>query len=142
MPGKDIQDYLINRYKNAFIMARVNISIGVIVKLIGIIGGLIFCVWTITKNSDIYYTIYAALIGGVVYLIGITICSFGEMNRAVIDIAVNTSPFVSNEIKEQILFSKSEDSKKNEILAEYECSDCKHTISEKDIFCPNCGIKL
>jgi hypothetical protein len=103
------------RYRNAYAIANGNIAIGNALKVIGIVLAIVIILAAVSKSSNSFGSsawIMGGLVGGVfvgisAYSIGIWITSQGQMMKATIDTAINTSPLIDNEQKKQIIQSTS-----------------------------------
>jgi hypothetical protein len=138
---------LYKRYSNAYSVAKTIIVFGGSLKVIGIVVGILFLIIAII-NIDKALTVMAGSIilalffGLFFYALGVLICAMGEMNRAVLDTAINTSTLFSDEIKYRIIFSQNKLQETQNKSIEYECSECKQSVSADATVCPNCGTKL
>ncbi len=105
---------VMKRYRDAYFVARGITAVGAGVKLIGIAAGLLvffgdlMIVGTLTGQFGIvpFATgfISGAFSGGTVYLIGVLISAAGELNKAQLDSAVNTSPFLTDDQRAEAMY--------------------------------------
>jgi len=107
---------LVKRYDDAFLVANGTVAIGKTTKLIGavlatlvIAGGLVSMTVLMTLNGDAAFAVLLVSVGvgGVVgmfgYALGTLIATLGQMLRASLDCAVNSSPFLNNELRAEIM---------------------------------------
>lgn len=118
------------RYGDAYIVARVTVTVGKLFKGIGIVIASLVIIGAAIAGIKLGYDasnapyplhgdpgmaallglacflggiIAAALTGGVLYLLGILISAQGQILKASLDEAVNTSPFLTNEHRAEIM---------------------------------------
>jgi hypothetical protein len=105
---------LMKRYRDAYIVARVTNGFGAIIKTIGIIaGGLLALIGFMAASKGgpndpmsvlgIVGIVVAILIGGLFYILGILVAAHGQILKASLDTAVNSSPFLTNDNKAMIM---------------------------------------
>jgi hypothetical protein len=105
---------VMKRYKDAYIVARVTSGFGKTIKTIGvIIGVLLVLIGFLIANKNgpqnpISYVgitgIFIGIFGGALfYIIGVLVSSQGQILKASLDGAVNSSPFLANEHKAKIM---------------------------------------
>ena len=103
---------LTERYKDAYTVARVTAGFGSTVKGAGIlIGGLLTVGgFMLASKGDpqravigILVLILGVIAGVLFYVIGILISAQGQILKASLDSAVNTSPFLENEHRTKIM---------------------------------------
>jgi hypothetical protein len=99
-----------NRYKDAYIAGRLIEGLGTIVKAVGIVGGVmlfligILFFWGFFGTfSLIIGSVAGAVIGGITYLLGVLVSAQGQVLRATLDTAVNTSPLLTESQKARLL---------------------------------------
>ena len=98
-----------DRYTDAYVVANAIIATGKIVKVIGVVlavaGALVAIVGY--SSNPIPFWIFPLLLGFVVglglWIAGVFITAQGQLLRALLDTAVNTSPLFSNSDKERIM---------------------------------------
>ena len=100
------------RYLDAYRVAKVIVWVGTVVKTVGKVCGLVaFLVGAIgaqhQTDAIIVQLIAGLLFGGMVFLfffvIGVFISAQGEILKATLDTAVNSSPFLNNESRAEIM---------------------------------------
>jgi hypothetical protein len=107
---------LVNRYKDGYRVAGVIVGVGGFVKILGIVLGLMggFMVFAISytflrfnSDSELAGLTLAAVIGGmfwlVPYVLGTLVSAHGQILKASLDGAVNTSPFLNNSQRAEIM---------------------------------------
>lgn len=95
---------LMKRYKDAYLVARSTNGFGILIKTIGIIVGALFVVGGLYlanegRGAQMFGLMAVGLgifIGMLFYLLGILISAQGQILKASLDSAVNTSPFLTN----------------------------------------------
>jgi hypothetical protein len=107
------EQILLKRYEDAFLVAKTTVGIGSMVKGTGVIlammimlGSFIFSV----QLKDIYAIavigfgmFWSIAIGLLLYAIGTLIAAQGQMVQATLDSAVNSSPFLNDELRAKIM---------------------------------------
>ncbi|MCW3098443.1 MAG: hypothetical protein JWL77_4061 [Chthonomonadaceae bacterium] len=109
------------RYQDAYVVARVTTGFGSVIKGIGILlaivifGGAIavanqpavsygYVSYSTPKTMHIIVGfVLAVIIGAMFYLLGILVSAQGQILKASLDGAVNSSPFMSNDQKAQVM---------------------------------------
>lgn len=106
------------RYWDAYVVARTTVGIGTAIKVVGaVLGILIFVgVLVIANNGPRYYRsgdaqVIAAILGGVwgalvwlfFFIWGVLVSAQGQILKASLDGAVNSSPFLTNEQRARIM---------------------------------------
>lgn len=108
---------VITRYQDAYLVARVTTGFGSSIKAIGIalavgiflvglvVGGTMARMYGSEAQAvfGILGTVFAAVIGATFYLLGILVSAQGQILKASLDGAVNSSPFLTNEQKAQTM---------------------------------------
>lgn len=98
-----------NRYTDAYRVANITESIGKITQGIGAILGIIVLMAILSSRDSlggaswIIGIVVALIVGGAFFLMGIFISASGQILRATLDSAVNTSPLLSNDEKAMIM---------------------------------------
>jgi hypothetical protein len=100
---------LFTRYKDAYRVADIVVGVGSTLKRIGyVLGGIVVLLayWGISGSNGSGFGFEAALVitgliagfflAALFYILGTLISAVGQMHRATIDTAVNTSPHLSN----------------------------------------------
>lgn len=105
-----------SRYRNAYQVARTIVGVGGSFKVIGVIlSGLIvilsFMAITQTRSGmglamGILGLVIGLIVGALIYLIGVIVAAQGQILKANLDTAVNTSPFLTNDIRAEIMSLK------------------------------------
>lgn len=112
------------RYSDAYHVARVQTTIGNVVKVISIvIGGIIVAPSLLSGLASLNAsqspfgpaagllglgtafmgTIIGGVIGGIGFMIGVMISAQGQLMKAALDSAVNTSPFMNEDDKARVM---------------------------------------
>ncbi len=100
---------LMSRYTEAYLIARAITGIGTTVKYIAIIigGGVSLFVVTVISQS-MQYALGGILLGAIVampiYLLGILVSAQGQILKATLDTAVNTSQWLTRDEMRQAMF--------------------------------------
>jgi hypothetical protein len=123
------------RYKDAYLVAGALSGVGTAIKAIGIILGVLVALVGLVAGSAEFTlpAILAAVAVGVFFFVfGALISAQGQVFKASLDTAVNTSPFLSNEERAAIMslpFSApvAADTKK--------CPDCAESIKLEALVC-------
>jgi hypothetical protein len=93
---------ILMRYQDGYRVARVINGFGQTCKVVGIsLGGLILLGCAMAESISGFVVVVGLVVGSIVgfvgWAIGVLISAQGQMVRATLDTAVNTSPFLSNE---------------------------------------------
>src|SRR5439155_25055367 len=97
------------RYRDAYSVAQVTIAWGTLLKILGIIAGVatVFLGFVAATNfgmgAIIASFVVAASVAGIMYALGVTVAAQGQIIRAILDTAVNTSPLLSTEQKREVI---------------------------------------
>jgi hypothetical protein len=104
---------LIRRYDDAYLLSRATVAIGNAVKVIGVVLAVlivagIFVFTSQNRGGDSLLPVLvgivpAAIVGMVCYALGTLVAAAGQILRATLDVAVNTSPFLSNELRAEMM---------------------------------------
>jgi ribosomal protein L37E len=100
---------LVAKYRDAYIVAGTIVVFGTAVKVIGLVLGVIAVVVSLGAADDLGWfapvggLVLGALVGTIFYILGVFISAQGQILRATLDTAVNTSPFLGNEQRIGIL---------------------------------------
>jgi len=97
-----------SRYTDSYLVARAITAFGAVVKFIAfIIGGGIILVSIIVGGQSAQYVIggilAAAIVGIPIYVLGILVSAQGQILKATLDTAVNTSPLLTKDEMRQIM---------------------------------------
>lgn len=99
------------RYKDAYFVANSINGIGTLVKILGIIAGIILFLlqaatasYLFRNEAAIVMSFITSFISGlVIYVVGVLVSAQGQMLKASLDSAVHSSPFLSDEHKAQVM---------------------------------------
>lgn len=103
------------RYWDAYVVARTTVNVGSGIKIVGFILGLIIFLVIYAFASQLRYNRDAQLIGMVLggiwaglvwiffYIWGVLVSAQGQILKASLDGAVNSSPFLTNEQRAKIM---------------------------------------
>jgi hypothetical protein len=104
---------LIRRYDDAYLLSGATVAIGNAVKVIGVVLAVLIVagifVFTGQNRGDasllpvLVGIVPAAIVGMVCYALGTLVAAAGQVLRATLDVAVNTSPFLSNEMRAEMI---------------------------------------
>jgi DNA-directed RNA polymerase subunit RPC12/RpoP len=113
MGGAPPRKMVSDRYSDAYTVANAIISTGEAVKVIGValaLAGAVAVVWwyfreaaPIFESFWVFLLLLCAVVGFGFWIVGVFITAQGQLLRALLDTAVNTSPFFSNTDKERIM---------------------------------------
>lgn len=98
-----------NRYKDAYSVASAAVGIGSIIKGVGVVLGLLIFFGPVvlgeSTNSLLMASgvLLAIIIGIIMYMLGILTSAQGQILKASLDSAVNSSPFLSSDAKAEIM---------------------------------------
>jgi hypothetical protein len=104
---------LMSRYEDAYKVARVTVSFGDVIKIIGmVLAGVIVLLTLIAAGQTegglsfamfLMGLVFAAFVGVLFYLFGVMVSAQGQILTASLDGAVNSSPFLTNEHRAKIM---------------------------------------
>jgi hypothetical protein len=103
---------LVRRYDSAYLVSRVTVAIGTAVKVIGVVLALLIVVGALLLANQIRGealvpllagVVLAAFVGMVCYAYGTLLAAEGQTLMATLDSAVHSSPFLSNELRAEIM---------------------------------------
>lgn len=112
---------LLNRYTDAYTVAKVTVGVGSVIKTVGILLGILILIASFALGSFaagsgrasesggafvvvlFIGAINGFIVGFIFYVIGIIVSAQGQILKASLDSAVNGSPFLTNERKAQIM---------------------------------------
>jgi ABC-type polysaccharide/polyol phosphate export permease len=103
---------LVTRYKDAYLVAIVTDGAGSLIKGVGgFIAGLLILIGALAAlNSDkfvfalgILAAVFGVFIGLLFYLLGVLVSAQGQILKASLDCAVNSSPFLTNEHRAKLM---------------------------------------
>lgn len=106
-----VPDRAINRYRDAYLVARATVTIGSAVKAAGILFGILIALIGIVMGADSRgnpMLIVAGLLLGVIvaipfYVLGILVAANGQILKANLDGAVHSSPFLNDQQKASVM---------------------------------------
>ncbi len=104
---------MLKRYRDYYTQANAIVSIGDAIKVIGIVlAGVVvlaaLLLMSQTKGDPAFGVLFlgaitAITIGVVCYTLGMLVAALGQMLLAIVDIAVNSSPFLTDDLKAEVL---------------------------------------
>jgi hypothetical protein len=107
---------LMSRYWDAYVVTQVTVGIGEVIKAtaiglaaIIILGALLLASQVSGGSAAVIFLLglgAAAVVGGLFYLLGLIVMAQGQILKASLDGAVNTSPFLENEHRAKIMSLK------------------------------------
>ena len=143
---------LLNRYTDAYSVAKIAIGIGNLIKIVGIVLAVLififaFVLGSFAENQTRGYgnggaVIITPFIGGLIgfivgiifYVIGIIVSALGQILKASLDTAVNGSPFLTSERKAHIMsLTTTNPQVKNSLPSSLPTEKPVETISEKSV---------
>ncbi len=92
-----------NRYSDAYIVANTITNTGAFFKFLGVCIGIILIVVAVFNDMGMLLIIPAVFLGFLLWAIGVIVSAQGQMLKASVDTAVNTSPFISTANKARIM---------------------------------------
>jgi hypothetical protein len=106
--SKGSRQKLMSRYADSYLVARTITAFGAIVKFIAfIIGGGIILVSIIIGSQSTPYILggilLAVIVGFPVYVLGVLVAAQGQILKATLDTAVNSSPLLTKDEMRQIM---------------------------------------
>jgi len=102
------QPTILARYRDAYAVARVTVGLGSTIKGIGIIAGIVLILVSLSSsrglgNAALIPLVLSALGCGIVYILGLLVAAVGQILKATLDSAVNTSAFLSDEQRSEMM---------------------------------------
>ena len=101
---------MMSRYTDAYRVARVVVGIGEAVKIISlVIGGILLLIGVAGSESALggfsllVGVVLAVIVGGGGFALGTLLAAHGQVLKATLDTAVNTSPFLTNGQRAEIM---------------------------------------
>jgi hypothetical protein len=101
---------MISRYTDAYRVARVVVGIGEAVKVISlVIGGILLLIGVAGAESALgglsllVGVALAVIVGGGGFILGTLLAAHGQVLKATLDSALNTSPFLTNGQRAEIM---------------------------------------
>ena len=97
-----------SRYTDAYLVARTITAVGATVKVIAfVIAGGIALIGFIAGSQSTQYAIGGIILGAIVatpiYVLGILVAAQGQILKATLDTAVNSSPLLTKDEMRQIM---------------------------------------
>ena len=94
-----------SRYKDSYLLARTITTFGSIVKFLAFLVGGVIALIALSQGSQ-YVVIGVAL--GIfivlpIYILGVLVSAMGQILKATLDTAVNTSPLITKDEMRQIM---------------------------------------
>lgn len=158
MNASEIKDKLKQRYSDAYLVGFTIVGIGTGSKVIGAILGLIIGIGSLfTYKISTYIVVAGVVISLLVwllcYLFGVLISAQGQVLRAPLDSAVNSSPVLSDSDKLEMVFASlfknstspqvkslpQQSIREDETISTH-CSKCGLSLTVKDKFFNSTGI--
>jgi len=106
-PSKSGRRSVMSRYTDAYLIAHTITTVGATVKVIAFVGGggiaLISLVASFDSKVYIGGIIFGAIGGILIYVLGILVASQGQILKATLDTAVNSSPLLTKDEMRQIM---------------------------------------
>lgn len=102
---------VLDRYRDAYVVGRTINGVGGVIKAIGIAAGLIIVLGSLGAaskgGSGVLFAIIGITGGGVIatalYILGTLASAQGQILKATLDTAVNSSPFLSDQDRARIM---------------------------------------
>ena len=107
-PPPQANETILVRYQDGYRVAKLINGFGQTCKVAGIgLGGLILLGCAMAPSGSSFLVVIGLVVGSIVgfagWAIGVLISAQGQMVKATLDTAVNTSPFLSNEERARIM---------------------------------------
>jgi hypothetical protein len=113
IPGYPQAGVLLTRYKDAYLLTKVTVGLGSFIKGLGVVLGAFLLLGTAIVSSQagnftgvVVFFVGAAtacFVGMLIYVLGVLASAQGQILKASLDGAVNSSPFLANEHKAKIM---------------------------------------
>lgn len=101
---------LLKRYKDAYLVAKATVTIGTTIEIVGLVLAILIIGGSFAAANHqkiavfgIIGLIVGVFIGVLFYLLGVLVKAQGQILRATLDTAINSSPFISDEQKARAL---------------------------------------
>jgi len=107
--NEEASDIVRRRYRNAYLVARLGLGFGRVIKILGIITAMSLVVLGYGAFGSFGLPVRVACVfvgvgwGAVIYFLGVIIGAQAQMHYALLDIAVNTSPVLSAAEKAKVI---------------------------------------
>ena len=106
-PSKSGRRSIMSRYMDAYLVARTITAVGATVKVIAfVIGGGIALISLVACSQSMVYAggiILGAIVAIPIYVLGILVAAQGQILKATLDTAVNSSPLLTKDEMRQIM---------------------------------------
>jgi hypothetical protein len=104
---------LTRRYGDAYLVGRTTVGFGSFIKAIGVLSGAIIVLLSILVLADsrdqamfslgVMGIVFGCFVGILLYIFGVLVSAQGQVLKATLDGAVNSSPFLIDEDKAEIM---------------------------------------
>ncbi len=106
---------VLSRYTDAYRVARTTVVLGTLIKVLGVLLGLLigFGAFALVNSlgqgprGGVVGLLLGLFLGGgafaLFFVLGLILSSFGQLKKAALDSAVNSSPFLTNEERAQVM---------------------------------------
>lgn len=101
------------RYKDAYRLGRAIVGVGAVIKFLGallaaiIVGGALYANSAVRTETGLAILIvgiaFAGFVGILLYLLGVIVSAQGQILKAVLDTGINTSPFLTDDHRAEIM---------------------------------------
>jgi hypothetical protein len=145
MPNKKSFPELSKRYSSAYLVGRSLMNIGRLIQILGVAIAIIIPAVAIAYANQFSFVLYVLTPLGVLfwfYQIGLLLSAMGQLNSAILDIAINTSPLLTQEEKFTIILPEPKEEQTKSAQRLLQCADCKTLIPADAKICPNCGAEF
>jgi len=143
------EETLRKRYDDAYLVSKAAVGIGNAVKVIGILVAVLIGAGTVLLTNQIKGDaslppliggiVTAALVGLICYAFGTLVAAQGQTLKATLDSAVNTSTFLSNELRAKIMSLPSDTTDLAPEKVDFiHCQKCGTTLYPNETACPRC----
>ena len=107
-PSKSGRRSVMSRYTDAYLVARTITGVGATVKVIAfVIAGGIALIGFVAGSQSAQYAIGGIILGAIIatpiYVLGILVAAQGQILKATLDTAVNSSPLLTKDEMRQIM---------------------------------------
>lgn len=108
MPESNENIDISGRFDQGYRVAQNNISFGAFVKAVGVLAGAVTMLGTIAFSErspdSLLLGLFLAVTSGLaLYSLGAILCAQGQMLRATLDAAANSSPFLTTAAKAKVM---------------------------------------
>jgi hypothetical protein len=115
-PDSNVTSKLLKRYKDAYRVSRLTVGFGTLIKLIGVIAAIAIVITTIIVAGNLFNgretqqaiigalgVLLAAGFGAIIFAQGLLVSAQGQILKASLDSAVNSSTFLTNAHRAKIM---------------------------------------